>query len=224
MKKGEKTTMRKKIRRKGEEPDLEIKGHSQDDLNQPGNSSTTLNLLDFLGKVEDVPLERVRLDGNETAMLIFTGDGIECEIHYCRESEIGESVHCSGSDCLLCLIGRKKDRRILIPVYLPASQAIGALPVSPSLRPFALLPQIGAILKSGKPLIAFVTREGSKFSVDTRELTQEMDGGEMVIKEFLEKNVGLTSVYPRLANHQLAQVPEIARILKLKGIDPGDLS
>ena len=123
---------------------------------------------------------------------------------------------------MLCQIGRKQDERLLLPVYLPAAGCVGILPVSRSLRPFALLPQVLNVLKAEKPTVMFVVREGAKFTVSTSELQDDVDGGEAVIKLFLEEfkagNHDLQAVYQKIDNEQLAGVEEIGRMMALKGI------
>lgn len=181
-----------------------------------------VSLLDLVSHSEEAQLELVRLDQSETAIVTFTADGERVGIHFCQEQEIGGYVRCNGVGCLLCRIGKKKDERVLIPVYLPTSKAIGILPVSPSLRPHALLPQLVPLLSASKPSVAFVKRDGAKFSVSTRELPEDVDAGEATIARFLEacerQEVSLPSVYQKLSNDQLAQVPEIASLAALKGV------
>jgi len=110
----------------------------------------------------------------------------------------------------------------LLPVYLPAAGCVGILPVSQSLRPFALLPQISNVLKAEKPMVMFVTREVAKYTVSTVELQKDVDGGEVAIKRFLDDYEAglhdLSAVYPRIDNEQLATVEGIGQMMALKGI------
>ena len=182
-----------------------------------------VNLLDVAASESaESPLEVIRLGYDETAFIPFTVEGQEVAVHYCSESEISSYVVCNGPDCVLCRIGRKRDQRLLLPVYQPAASCVGILPVSRSLRPFALLPQISNVLRAGKPMVMFVTREGAKYNVSTNDLNEDVDGGEEVIKSFLEDYadgvLNLTSVYPTIDNEQLSNVEEIGRMMKLKGI------
>lgn len=187
------------------------------------DQSNTVNLFD-VAAVESVDSshELIRLGHDETAFIPFTPDSEAVYIHYCPDTEINSYVTCNGSDCVLCKIGRKRDERLLLPVYMPAAGCVGILPVSRSLRPFALLPQILNVLKAEKPTVMFVTREGAKFTVSTSELQDDVDGGETVIKRFLEDYKGgnhdLHSVYQKIDNEQLAGVEEIGRMMTLKGI------
>jgi len=190
---------------------------------QPETQSTKINLLDVVAVDQaDGLLEIVRLGNDETAIIPFTADSEAVDLHYCPETEINSYVKCNGPDCVLCRIGRKREQRLLLPVYLPAAGCISILPLSRSLRPFALLPQISNVLKAGKPMVMFVMREGSKYTVSTAELQKDVDGGEAVIKRFLEDyGTGchqLNSVYPRIDDEQLASIDEISRMMALKGI------
>ena len=187
------------------------------------DNKVQVNLLDLAAtESADSLLELVRLGSNETAIILFTADSEAVDLHYCSETEINSYVICNGPDCVLCRIGRKRDPRLLLPVYLPAAGCVGILPVSRSLRPFALLPQISNVLKAGKPMVIFVTREGAKFTVSTAELQKDVDGGETVIRRFLDDYEAghhtLAAVYPSIDNEQLAEVAEISRMMSLKGI------
>ena len=187
------------------------------------NKSNKVNLLDIaIDETAESLLEVVRLGNDETAIIPFTADSEAVDLHYCSETEINSYVICNGPDCVLCRIGRKRDQRLLLLVYLPAAGCVGILPVSRSLRPFALLPQISNVLKADKPMVMFVTREGGKYTVSTADLEKDVDGGEAVIKRFLDDcgagRHDLTAVYPRIDNEQLANVEEIGRMMKLKGV------
>jgi hypothetical protein len=186
--------------------------------------SKKINLLEVAaGESVEPTLEVVRLGSDETAIIPFTANSEEVDLHYCEETEIKGYVICNGDGCTLCRIGRKRDKRLLLPVYLPAAGCVGILPVSRSLRPFALLPQISTVLKAEEPMVMFVTRDGAKYTVSTAELPKDVDGGEAAIKRFLEDYeasiVNLTSVYPKIENEQLADVEEIGRMMALKGMN-----
>jgi hypothetical protein len=191
--------------------------------------SNKVNLLDVAAAESiESPLEIVRLGKDETAIIAFTADSEGVDLHYCSETEINGYVICNGPDCLLCRIGRKRDQRLLLPVYLPAAECVGILPVSYSLRPSALLPQILNVLKAEKLMVMFVTREVAKYTVSTVELKKDVDSGEVMIKRFLDDYEAglhdLSNVYPRIDNEHLASVEGIGRMMVLKGVhrDAGD--
>ena len=163
---------------------------------------------------------------DETAIIPFTADSEGIDLHYCSETEINSYVVCNGPDCVLCKIGRRKEERLLLPVYLPASGCVGILPVSRSLRPYALLPQISNVLKSDTLMVMFVIREVGKYMISTKSLEKDMDGGELQIKEFLEDyaagSINLIDLYPKIDNEQLLGVDGIQKMAALKGIKGND--
>lgn len=185
-----------------------------------------VSLLDVAAaESEESLLDLVRLGSDETAIITFTAEGESITVHYCSETEINGYVVCNGGDCVLCRIGRQKEQRLLLPVYLPAAGRVGILPVSRSLRPFALLPQISNVLKAEKAMVMFVKRDGAKYTVSTAELQKDVDGGEEKIKRFLEDYEAgvhdLSAVYPSIDNEQLASVKEIDQMMRLKGVQRG---
>jgi hypothetical protein len=191
-----------------------------------GGHTETIDLVTLLAEVDDGCLQRVRINENEVPIIPFTSEGVRCEVHYCDEADIRDYVLCNGADCILCRVGKKKDQRVLLPVYRPVNQSIAVLPVSPSLRPLALLPQIAAVLKSKRPMVLFIARRGSQFRVSSCELKDNMDSGSEAIKRFKEEyeagTVDLTSVLSRIPNEQLKLVSEIAQILQYRETDTSD--
>ena len=181
---------------------------------------------DFEAMVKGSPaLERVRLDASEIAIIPFTAEAAQVDIHYCKEPDINDYVICNGVDCCLCKIGREKTVRQLLPVYVPAALAVGVLPVSTSLRPRALWPQLAQVLKDGSRRAVFISRvQGDSYTVTSTPLQGDVADGAEVIKSFLEDHqkgtIQLDSVYPKVANEDLARLPEIAAMLQLKGICP----
>lgn len=184
--------------------------------------SNNVNLLDVVTAEPGESLELVRIGSDEMAIVPFTADSEAVDLHFCSETDINGYVLCNGADCVLCRIGRKKDQRLLLPVFLPAAGCVGILAVSRSLRSFALLPQIASVLKSDRPMVMFVTRDAAKYTVSTVEMPKDVDDGEAAIKHFLDDYAAglhkLSAVYPRIDNEQLASVAEIGRMMALKRI------
>jgi hypothetical protein len=186
-----------------------------------------VNLIKALEAAGSEPsgLERVRISSDEIALIPFTADAEEVDLHYCREPDINDYVTCNGPGCLLCRIGREKVKRRMLPVYVPAARAVGVLPVSTSLRPGALWPQLAEALKGEEPRAVFVVREqGERHRVLVVPLAADVDAGEKAIGDFQAEyeagHIALDSVYPRVPNEELARLPEIAEMLKLKGVRP----
>jgi len=196
--------------------------YSQDNSDRKENKNMK-NINDYVSdEPANQPIERVRLNSDQTAIIQITPSLTEVDTHFCQESEIKNTVLCNGDDCLNCKTGKKKDTKLLLPVYLPTEDRIGVLPMSKSLRPTSLLPQIARIMKSGKSVVTFIVRDEMKYTVTTSELPADINLNEEVIQNFLDNfNAGLidlSSVYQKIDNSELALVPEIARMMVLKGI------
>jgi hypothetical protein len=188
--------------------------------------ATKLDLVkEFEAAAEDgwSALERVRLDASETALIPFTTEAEELDLHFCKEPDLNDYFACNGPGCVLCTIRREKVTRRLLPVFLPASGIVGVLPVSPSLRPRSLWPQLAQNLKDGSRKAVFVSRvQGDSYTVTAVPLQDDVADGAEVIKTFLENHqkgtIELASVFPVVTNEQLAAIPEIDRMLRLRGI------
>lgn len=185
-----------------------------------------INVLDFVESPTPAALAVIRLGQDETPLIFFTADAEQVHLHYCEEPEIRGYSLCPGQGCLLCRLGRKADSRLLIPAYSPTEGAVGVLPVSTSLRPFALLPQIAPLFRADKPLVAFVRRDSTQYRVSTQELGPHIEAGEAEIRRFMteyaEGALRLAQVFPQIDPALLASVPQIARLMALKGVTLGD--
>lgn len=173
-------------------------------------------------------LEVVRLDSNDTTVIPFTADVLHLYVHYAEDSEIGPGyVPCNQEAegrCLLCEVGRTRDERYLLPVYVPKEQAVCVLPVSTSQRPNALLPQLLTHLERQEPVVLFLRREGGKFAVGSAPLLPGCDDGAVAVAEFRGRldraEVRLDDAFARVPNARLAQVPGIAQGLAFRGKTP----
>jgi hypothetical protein len=191
-------------------------------LSRPGR----VDLVDYWEEGrggEASPLELVRVEANEVAVVPFTTEAQEVWLHYADEAEVRGYLHCNGEGCVLCRAGRKVEGRILLPVYLPSARAVGVLAVSPSCRPGALRPQLMPLLRSGKRLALLLSRpDRTRFVVSPVELTEGMDDGAAPVREFLRRwgagEVELASVYHRVDNRDLKDLPGVATMLQLKGV------
>jgi len=86
----------------------------------------------------------------------------------------------------------------------------------------ALKPQILPLLEKKGPQIIFIKREGWFYTVTSRPVPADMDDGATAAKAFLddckEGKIVLSSVFTRLSNEELAQIPMIANRIKAKGL------
>jgi hypothetical protein len=186
-----------------------------------------VNMLERWAEESDgtnVTIDLVRLSQDETPVIPFTTDGSLVKLHYCDDPETRSYVHCNGNGCLLCRIGRNQDERLLLPVYVVTTRSIAVLPISPTSRPGALRPQIMPILRSGRRVAMLIRRiDRVAFRVGTVELQDGMDDGAEVIADFVARwgagQVDLTTVYPRLDNHDLAGLAGVAALMQFKRIE-----
>lgn len=185
-----------------------------------------VNLFDLATANEPTSqLEIIRISGDEQPVIPFTPVGQEIAIHWCDEPEIRGYAACSGSGCTLCLAGKRREERILLPMFNPIAQSVGVLLVSRSQRPGSLLPLL--LREMGNPdetaqKVLFVRKdETNKFTVASSVLADTDSDGAAIIKTFLENvesgNVTLDSVIQKYTDAQLRAVPAIERRLQLKG-------
>lgn len=168
-------------------------------------------------------LQLVRPEANEVAVIPFTTDMALVKLHYSDLKEIPGWIQCNGDPCVLCQAGRKVEERVLLPVYLPASKAIGVLPISPSSRPGSLRPPVMAALRSEQKVALIISKpDRMSFRVQAVDLKPHMDDGAKVVKAFLKRweadQIDLTAVYAKVDNADLAELPSLAAILQFKGL------
>src|SRR5262249_30707507 len=133
---------------------------------------------------------------------------------------------CTGPGCLLCAVGRRCDPHDLLPVYDPVARAVAVLPVSANMRPGALKPQLLPVLQrvKAREKVMLILRKTDRttFSVDVFSLLQGADDGAAVTASFFESfaagRIELAAVYPAHSRERLANVPEIAAIMRARGV------
>jgi len=100
---------------------------------------------------------------------------------------------------------------------------VEVLPVSDSLRPYALLPQVLNILSANKRFATFFSQEDYKYSLQNFKLSKtERNMISSVIKSFQKswevREIDLASVYQHISNSILANYSEIKKKADLKRI------
>ena len=191
--------------------------------------ATKIDLLtefEAASSLDRTALERVRLDASEIAIIPFTTVAEEIDIHYCKEPDLTDYIACNGKNCFLCQIGARRRRGICCRSSYRPRASSGCCPLATSLRPRSLWPQLAQVLKDGSRKAVFVSRvQGDSYTVTAVPLQDDVEDGAEVIKTFLENHqkgtIELASVFPKVTNEQLAAIPEIDRMLKLKGIKVG---
>lgn len=190
-------------------------------------------MIDSIGgpPLEEDGLSLLKLrQGEEVLIFTCTKRLYDFNLHYVDYPDLrnyGPYVHCNTSDgaCVLCQIGKPVVNKYVTPVVPIETGGVKVLPISHSLEPFALLPQMVNIFKGGgsRHFVSIRRDDRFKFSVSRQELEDSMKVQIVnIIKDFMamlkEGRVDIDSVYPRLSNKVLAEVPEINRILTAKGI------
>jgi hypothetical protein len=168
----------------------------------------------------------IRIDASESLIVPFTTSLLRVKIHFHDTRAYRGYLHCSGAECLACRIGRKPEVRDLLPVYDAVARAVGVLAVSESLRPQALRPQLTPILRQlrqgGRLILSIRKSDNVHFEVGTLDLPEDADDGADKILAFSRQleagSIDLAAVYPHIDNEELAQIPEIAQAMHLKGI------
>lgn len=172
----------------------------------------------------DIPrgLHLLRIGIEETLFIPFTGKGIEVKVHYGKEEEISSYFLCNGEGCYYCKTGRTPTTKVLLPVYSPIASEIAILPMTKSSRPQDLYPQIKRILKSGKRMAVFASFRNQKHNVEAREIITPDPATEEAIKRFADSHEGdnlrLPPMYEEISNEDLAEIPDIEKLLRWKGV------
>jgi hypothetical protein len=203
-----------------------------DSSNDPPGARPAGRLFDAVEKWETeagrapASLAEIRLDQNERLVVPFTTNVGEVAIHYLEYPSFRGYLRCNHPQCLLCQIGQQPGARDLLPVYDVVSRAVGVLAVSPNMRTHALKPQLTPVLRQLKAnrrvLVALRKLNRMRYNVATLPLPADADDGAQVIAEFLAQFEGgaidLGAIYQQLPNEDLAAIPEIATLVKLRGI------
>jgi hypothetical protein len=169
--------------------------------------------------------EVFRVDQQVREFVTFTDEFEEVNLHFVDDPDVNGYVHCNTNgkkgDCTLCVVENKLETRYLLPVYDPRSGAVAVLPISPSCRPNALLPQLVAVLEKNRPQVVFLKRENAKYTLRTADLEEGMEDGAAAVAAFNTQYessaVKLTDVYLRLPNDHLARLPSLVKSLKYRG-------
>jgi hypothetical protein len=185
------------------------------------------NILDVV-KIENAqptnPLELVRLNGLDVAVMPFTSSTTLVDVYYCEEPGIRGYVRCNEETCILDRLGRRKDKRALLPVFLPSQKTVGVLPVSLSTHPGALLPQLMPFVEHPEKRMTLLIRKLDRmtFKVGSAEAPPTLQKYDPLLADFQRRleagEIDLASVYRIMDNKSLAQVDGIATLMKLKGV------
>jgi hypothetical protein len=176
-------------------------------------------------------LEIFRIGRDEKPGVLFTRQHQVAYAHYCSESELKCYVICNADNdsdhCLLCQIGKKKVKRLLFPLVSLETGNVEVLPVSDSLRPYALLPQILNVLEADRRLVSFFSQENYQYTINNFKLDKaERNMISGAIKSFKKswkaREIDLASVYQRVSNSTLLNYSELKYKASLRGVEIDD--
>ncbi len=178
------------------------------------------------GAASAVTLIEFRLDQNEKLAIPFTTSILPVQVHYLDFTSFRGYVRCPGADCLLCRVGRKVEKRDILPLYDVMNRVVVVLAVPENMRPQALKPQLAPVMgkvKNGERLLLRLSKLDSyRFLVIPEPLHESAEDGADAIANFFDKltsgAVRLSDVYPCLDNETVAAFPEVAAALKARGI------
>ena len=171
-------------------------------------------------------LAELWLRESEILVILFTTTLVTVGMHFPGVSTFRGYARCPGNGCGLCKVGKKLERRDLLPVYDPVAKRVAVLAVSPSLRPGALAPllmtHLATVKSGGTPLLGLRKSGPYTFSVTPYPTPAGTDLGIEAITAFREAfedgTVRLQDVFPVLDAAAVAAIPELAAHAKLVGV------
>jgi hypothetical protein len=194
-------------------------------MSEQQKSSLVQRHRELAGETSGQALEVFRVDQQVRELVTFTDAFEEVQVHFVADPEVNAYVHCNAAekkaDCVLCTVENKKETRYLLPVYDPRTEAVAVLPISPSCRPNALLPQLVAALEKKQPQVVFLKRENAKYTLRAADLEEGMEDGAAAVAAFSRQYdagaVRLADVYTRLPNEHLSRIASVAKSLSYRG-------
>jgi len=171
-------------------------------------------------------LAELQIRDNETLVIPFTTTLVPVGMHFPGVSTFRGYARCPGDGCGLCKVGKKVERRDLLPVYDPVAGRVAVLAVSPNLRPGALAPllmaHLATVKSSGTPLLGLKKTGPYTFAVTPYPALAGTDFGiEAIIafqQAFEDGTIRLEDIFPVLDAAAVAAIPEFASHAKLVGV------
>ncbi len=169
----------------------------------------------------------------KTPIVLFTREYGVYDTHYLNYGDNFKGyVRCNHDEgeCVLDIAGIPRSQIFVIPAYLVVKDKIGLVPISSSDHKGALFPQIRPILqldKKKRRIVVYISKPTpTTFEVQSEFLTNEFRSKlRNAIREYKEDldngEINFESFYPRLSNEELARIPEIEVLLRLKGHEIG---
>jgi hypothetical protein len=164
------------------------------------------------------PLRAVRLSESPTAILAFTTDADEADLHFERDPTVNAYVLCPGTGCPLCHLAQQPEHFQLLPVVNIERRAVEVLRISmkrgPGTLAAGLLPHLRDPHIDEKYFV--ITRSGAVHAVVARPLGERADRCVDVIQAFRsgrEGGLSLLTAFHSYSAEDLAEVPRVRRLL-----------
>lgn len=172
-------------------------------------------------------VEEMRLDRNESLVRPFTTSVVGTTVHYTEFPPLRGYQRCHGEGCLLCRLGRAADRFDLLPVYDVCGRSVRVLAVSASARPHSLRavlrPVLERVSRGEDVLVSLKKLEWARFELRTERWPEGTDRGDAAVAAFTERfeagGIDLRSVFPLVGRDELAALPEVQTMMKVRGLN-----
>lgn len=148
----------------------------------------------------------------------------ESPLHYLKEA--GGYFQCNDNEdhcCAACEGNIKKILMLILPIYDYVNEMMAVLPIPTAKQPSGLLSQLSHILETDRKKVVGISRVSmTEYAVSTYGLSKKkyrtIFKEYKSFKKFAKKYSIHETFYPSVSNDKLYMIPEINKILKLKGI------
>lgn len=184
-----------------------------------------LNKFSHKNELNSKNIPKIFIGAQETPVILFTSEVHSIRLHYIGGDE-NQYILCNGKPkkkCVVCQCGKKVVEKLLLPVFAIERRDLAWLPLSPELRPDELLPKLLAVMANNPISVVFVSKRDGVYRVETGVVPKGYSKKIQKIQERMEQSpVDPTLAYKKIDNRDLAEIPELALILQMKGIEFGD--
>lgn len=178
-------------------------------------------------EIADQPLQTVWLKAEPSYLNIFTKDVLQVDAHYLKDdaSLANGYYRCLGDDCPACKAELSKQYFLLMPVVDFVDATVKILRIPRQKGPGKLLTEIGKVTSLPDPssvMSKIIKGRDNKYSVDIKEHNPDGDIAAAVKrfqKQFEAGMVDIGSVVPELSREEIVSHTEVAKKLKLEGIE-----
>lgn len=178
-----------------------------------------LDLADEASGAMSQPLEPVRLSENATLLLFFTREAARAKLHFVPDPAVSSYVECMGPGrCPLCYCAQVPVDMALLPVVNAAMRAVQVLRIPTRRGAGMLMTHLIPHLRGDDVVnkLFRVQRLGAKYVVEVQALPHDADRCLDVVRDFetvRKAGLKLTSAFPDFTPAELAEVPQIRKML-----------